>query len=174
MPPLHKMKHTTFFATYCIILTLITLVGCGKTPPPGLPPLAPCKVKVHDSGRPLANIGVFFQRTEGQSGWSLSGQTGADGIAVAQTVVGSFTDSGLPIGTYRVTVYEPIELPQDIVIKDASMPEKQRNEMLAKQKNYFDEHRSVPAILGNSSQTPLKLTLTESGAELDVDISTYK
>ena len=159
------MKLTTFFSTLFLVFLFI---GCGKSPPPGLPPLAPCKIKVHNNGSPVENIGVTFQRTEGQSGWSLNCQTGPDGVGVVQTIAGSYEAKGIPIGKYRITLRERIELPAELMGDDYDQA------VIAKQQQYLAEHRTLPAILYNASQTPLELTVTESGAELDVDVAKYK
>ena len=156
------MKYVHFF------LILLVLIGCQKVQPPtGLPPLVPCKVKVHDNGNPLANISVSFQRIEGHGGWSLNGMTGSDGVAVAKTIAGSYEARGLPIGMYRVTLIESIELPPELINDDDPT-------MSKKQQKYFAEHCTVPEILRDPSKTPLELTVTESGVEWDVDIAKFK
>jgi len=163
------MRYTLLF------LVVLVLVGCGTIPPPDLPPLAPCKVKVHDGGNPLANISVSFKRTEGHAGWSLAAQTGSDGSAVAQTIAGSYSAKGIPTGTYRVALRERIDLPPELQnTDDPALSEKQQAEVAAKQMKYIEDHRTVPAILCDPSKTPLELTVTESGAELDIDIAKYK
>ena len=158
------MKRTLFFATFFIVFAFI---GCGKTPPSGLPPLVSCKVKVHDNGRPLPKIGVAFQRTEGHAGWSLNGLTGTDGIAVARTIAGSFDAPGLPTGSYRVTLNERIELPPEFNNDDDPT-------MAEKRQKYLAEHRTLPEILCDPARTPLELTVTGSAAELDIDVSRFK
>jgi hypothetical protein len=163
---------------------VLMIVGCGKATPPGLPPLAPCKVKVHDNGRPLTKIDIFFQRVEGQAGWSLNGRTGADGVAIAQTISGSFSAKGIPIGTYRITLKEQIELPpelgnashnvKDPTMFDPTIPEQQRKNIADQRQKYLTEHRMLPAILCDPAQTPLELVVSTSGAELDVDVSQFQ
>ena len=156
----------TFLFSLTTFLIVLAFIGCAQKPPPGLPPLVSCKVKVHDNGRPLANIGVSLERTEGQS-WGLNGVTDSKGIAIAKTVAGSFNASGLPAGSYRITLSERIELPPELI--DDNDPK-----MLAKQQKYLNEHRTLPTILCDSSKTPLELVVTESGGELDVDIAKFK
>lgn len=166
------MKLSLLFGFFVI---LFSFAGCGKSLPDGLPPLAPCKVKIHDNGSPLENIGVTFSRTEGQSGWSLNGQTGSDGVAIAQTIVSSFDAKGLPVGTYRVALSERIELPSELIENDdIFITEKQRADIAKKRERYLAEHQKVPAVLCNPSKTPLELTVTDSGGDLDVDISKFK
>ena len=170
------MKYLPFFL-------VLFFIGCSKIPP-DLPPLAPCKVKVHDNGHPLAKIDVAFQRVEGQAGWSLNGRTGADGVAIAQTICGSFNAKGIPIGTYRVTLKEHIELPpelnnvsgnaKDPTMYDPTISDKQRKDLVDQRQKYLAEHRMLPAILCDPAQTPLELAVTTSGAELDVDVSRFK
>jgi len=97
----------------------------------------------------------------------LNGVTGSDGIAVAKTNAGSYSANGIPTGTYRVTLSERIELPPELIDdNDPSMP--------TKQQKYIDEHRTLPKTLCDPLRTPLELTVTESGAELDVDIAKFK
>jgi len=165
----------TFMKYAPIFLVLFAFVGCGPAKPSNLPPLAPCTVKVHDNGRPLGQIGISFQRVEGQAGWSLSAQTGSNGIAVAQTIAGSYRAKGIPTGTYRVSLSERIELPPELIVEElAGTPIRQMEETAKKQQKYLDEHRTVPEILCDAARTPLELTVTASGAELDIDVARYK
>lgn len=169
------MKYLPFFVTFSLVLLFV--VGCGESRPSNLPPLAPCKIKVHDSGRPLSEIAISFRRIEGQAGWSLNAQTGADGIAVAQTIAGSFRAKGIPIGSYRVSLSERIELPPELIISDepgATLTLAQMEDITKKQQMYHAERRVLPEILCDPSKAPLELTVTNSGAELDVDISKFK
>jgi len=158
-----------------LLIVVLFLVGCGKAPPADLPPSAPCKVKVHDNGKPLGNISVSFRRIEGQAGWSLNAQTGTDGTAVAQTIAGSFSAKGIPTGTYRVALRERIEVPEELQnVDDPALSEKQRADLAARQMKYIAEHRTLPEILCDPSRTPLELNVTDSGAELDIDIARFK
>jgi len=166
------MKSPTFFLVILFMSSgLLLLPGCGKSRPSNMPPIVPCKVKVHDNGRPLANIGVLFLRTEGQGGWSLNGQTGADGVAIARTIAGTFEAKGLPHGTYRVTLSEKIEIPPELLNADPNARVGEPNPKLEK---YLAENRTLPAILSDASKSPLEISVTASGVELDVDISKYK
>jgi len=172
-PPAFADK--TFMKYAPLFFVFVAFVGCGPAKPSNLPPLAPCKVKVHDSGRPLAQIGISFQRIEGQGGWSLGAQTGSDGIAVAQTIAGAFRAKGIPIGTYRVSLSERIELPPELIVDElAGTPIRQMEDMAKKQQKFLAEHRTLPEILCDSTRTPLELTVTASGAELDVDVARFK
>ena len=155
------MKHIYLF------LIVLLFAGCGTAPPAELPPLAPCKVKVHNNGQPMADVGISFRRVEGHGGWSINGMTDSSGIAVAQTIAGSYEARGLPTGTYRVTLIESIKLPPELINDDDPA-------MSEKQQKYLAEHCVVPEALRNPAKTPLELTVTESGAELDVDIAKFK
>ena len=152
---------------YIPFLLVLFFVGCNKAlPPADLPPLVSCKVKVHDNGHPLPEIGIFFKRIEGHGGWGLSGQTGSDGVAIAQTVSGSYRAPGLPTGSYRITLSERVELPPELIGDSPAME--------AKQEQYRTERRTVPPILSDPSRTPLELVVDAPGAELDIDISRFK
>jgi len=168
------MKYLPFFL-------VLLFIGCGKAAPPGLPPLAPCKIKVHNNGQPLVKIGVSFQRTEGQAGWSLNGQTDSNGVAIAQTIAGSFDAKGIPTGTYRVTLSERIELPPELLgspvpVQEVSAQQlaQQLQDLTQKRQKYLAERRTLPEILCDPAKTPLELTVSSSGAELDVDVSKFK
>jgi len=157
------MKHTTLFLT---LLAAAVIAGCGPARPADLPPLVPCKIKVHDGGSPLANIGVSFQRVTDHGGWSLNGQTDPNGVAVAKTSVGTYLAAGIPAGTYRITLSEHIEIPDLGGDYDPETP--------AKVQKFLAENRKLPAILYDPSRTPLELTVGDSGAELDIDVAQYK
>jgi hypothetical protein len=141
--------------------------GCTQSPPSGLPSLVPYTVRVTDQDKPIANIGVTFQRSEGNSGWALNGITNTSGIAHARTIAGTFERNGLPIGTYHVTLNERIDVPAELINdNDPASWEKQEK--------YRDEHRILPKILSDPINTPLELTVSDSGGEMTIDISTFR
>jgi hypothetical protein len=157
---------------YCtFILTLLT--GCGQQPPSGLPLVVPCTVRVVDKDKPLPEIDVLFLRTEGQGAWTLNGKTNSSGNAVAKTIVGSYKKNGLPIGTYRVTLGERMEMPPEF-FADAPRDPKKAKEFFEKQRKFLAERRTLPEILYDSKTTPIELIVQEPGAELTIDVSVYR
>ncbi|MDR0336227.1 MAG: hypothetical protein LBI18_03960 [Planctomycetaceae bacterium] len=157
---------------YCaFILTLLT--GCTQPPPPGLPPVVPCTVRVVDQNKPLPAIDVSFLCTEGQGAWTLNGKTNSSGNAVARTIVGSYHKNGLPIGTYRVTLGERIDIPLEFT-ENAPRDPKKSQEFFEKQKKYIAEHRTLPEIFYDSKTTPIELVVQEPGVELTIDVSAYR
>ncbi|MDR1963063.1 MAG: Ig-like domain-containing protein [Planctomycetaceae bacterium] len=157
---------------YCAFIGIL-LTGCSQPTPPGLPPLASCTVRVMDKDKPLPEIDVSFLRSEGQGAWTINGKTNSSGIAVAKTVIGSYKKNAIPIGTYRITLGERIDLPPEFVDDPPREPRK-RKDFDERRKNYLAERRTLPEILCNSSTTPLELVVEKSGAELSIDVSIYR
>ena len=160
------MRYITVFSALFFVFFSFLFSGCGPARPSDLPPVAPCKVKVNNDGRPLPNISVSFLRTESHGGaWTINGMTGSDGVAVCQTIVGAYETKGIPIGIYRITLREQIDIPSELGSIDGITPAAQK---------YIEENRLLPVILTDITLTPLELSVTLSGAELDIDVSKYK
>jgi hypothetical protein len=141
--------------------------GCAPSPPSGFPSLIPYTVRVTDQDKPIANISVTFQRLEGNGGWALNGITNTSGIAHARAIVGTFEGNGLPMGTYRVTLNERIDVPAELINDNDP-------ESWEKQEKYRDEHRILPKIVSDPINTPLELTVSGSEGEMTIDISTFR
>ncbi|MDR2440069.1 MAG: hypothetical protein LBE12_11975 [Planctomycetaceae bacterium] len=81
--------------------------------------------------------------------------------------------NGLPVGTYRVTLGEKMEIPQEFT-EDVPRAPRKAKKFFEKQKKYFAEHHTLPEILCDSKTTPIELVVQEPSAKLTIDVSNYQ
>ena len=158
-----------------LCLSLLLLSGCGTPKPEGMPDLYPVKVKVHDSGTAMSGIGVEFYKTEGASSYSLGGMTDSAGNAEILTISGKFSGKGLPAGSYRVVLRQRIDMPSELQEDESvDLSDSARQELEKKRKKFRDDNLKFSPKLSSPTETPLNIEVSQSGSELDVDVSQYK
>ncbi|MCL2742245.1 MAG: hypothetical protein FWE67_00165 [Planctomycetaceae bacterium] len=158
-----------------LCLSMLLLTGCGTPKPEGMPDLYPVKVKVHDGGKALDVIGVEFYKTGEATQYSLGGVTDSSGNADVLTISGKFTGKGLPAGSYRVVLRQRVEIPAELQEdENVELSDSARLELEKKRKKFMDENLKFSSKLSSPAETPLKIEVSQSGGELDVDVSQYK
>ncbi len=93
------MRTFSFRVVATLALLAISVCGCSKPHPDGLPKLVPCSVTIVQESKPLEGATVSFESNDLQ--WSVGGTTDANGVAKMYTH-GQY--QGVPEGTYKVTV----------------------------------------------------------------------
>ena len=168
------MKSLLYFVLGAIVFCII---GCQASKvPKDFPKTFPAKVTVKDGGTPLQQVTVFLYAQNAGGSWASSGITNADGVADLVTNQGRSMVKGVPANSFKVTLSKPqtapSELPPEEVEKMAY------DEQIAYSRKINDELAKMPALipraLTHPKETPLVLEVTESGAELLVDLSQYK
>ena len=169
------MQRTFLFVSVCVIFLL--LAGCSKTPPPGLPPLKGCTIRIMDGQTPMSGIAVSLQRKEGQGSWSLGGMTDSAGMAKAKTIIASYEGNGVPTGTYHVWLSEKLDFPKELnrtVDEMMALTGKELESFTAKREAFIKANRRIPDILTDPDKSPLELNVSESGGTLEIDIAKYR
>jgi len=156
---------------------LLGAIGCQDSKAPkDFPKTYPAKVIVKEGETPLEGVMVLLYAQNLQGSWAPSGNTNASGVAELVTNQGNYMGKGVPADTYKVTLSKqpkaPSELPSEEVNNmsyDEQMVYSQKiNAELAKMPPI------IPRALTQPRETLLTLTVTESGGELTVDLSSYK
>lgn len=166
-----KYKHTVAL----FLLSFFILSGCGTPKPEGMPDLYPVKVKIHDADKVLDGIGVELYKTDGTVPYSLGGTTDASGTANMLTISGKYSGNGLPAGSYRVVLKQRIELPAELQEdENVELTPAARQELEKKRSKFLDDNLKFSQKLTDRTETPLNLEVSQSGSELDIDVSKYK
>lgn len=112
----------------------------------------PVTGKVTMNGKPLQNVRILFTMVKPPAGIR---NVYADGIAEAD---GTFTVStytkfdGCPVGEFAVTILPNLRRPGGLVIEEKDVPK-------------------LPAKYAKAETTPLKVTIKESGNQIDLEIA---
>jgi len=165
------MAHRFQFLFLSLILVLIN--GCGGvSKPEGFPNLVrPVTVKLHKDGVPLNGISVILHSKGSDLHYTVSGQTGANGVATLQTSRGTYIMPGVPTGKYLIQLSEAFQVDIRQLSMDATP-----QEAVAWQKEFdekADKLRSFPRILGHVVNSPLEIEVASSPVAVEFDVSQY-
>lgn len=91
-------------AAVCVLAALaVSLGGCSKPRPDGLPKLVPCSVTIIQDGKPLEEATVSFESEDLK--WAVGGTTDAKGVA---KIYSHGAYEGSPEGKFKVTVTKQV------------------------------------------------------------------
>jgi len=165
-------------------LSLVLFNGCGgPAKPEGFPDLVrPVTVKILKDGTPLSDVSIALHPKDSALTFTISGKTGANGIATLQTARNTYSRPGAPVGKYLVQLTEVVEVDmssfavpvQKRVVDgvEIEVPSGTVDVMMARTREYdrrADAARRFSKVLGSANQSPLELEITAScAAEFDV------
>ena len=174
----------------CLSLFLFTFHGCGgPAKPADFPKLVrPVTVKIHKGGEPLSGVSVSLHSKDIGSGlaFSISGRTGANGMATIQTSRNTYSKPGAPVGTFIVQLSETVEVdmsdwkwqgtPQQNLSDDTQIFRGITPQELDAQTKEFDKRadaaRKIPKIL-TGAESPLELDISAAPVTAEFDVSKY-
>ena len=159
--------------TTCFALTVLCFaIGCDKAPD-GFPAVVPCKISLVKSGKPIPAATIMLV-SDGAKEWFASGETDAAGLAAIQTILGNYTKSGVPEGTYKITLSQ---IPQ---IKDEKsqqelfdMSPAEKNAYKVKRDKIIKESRSFPLEFESHLTTPITVEITKGQSDYSVDVDEF-
>ncbi|MDR1270927.1 MAG: hypothetical protein LBK82_15540 [Planctomycetaceae bacterium] len=155
-----------------VILFLLAFHGCQQRPE-GMPTTVPCQITVLKNGVPMEGIDVSLHSHGGNGTLSIMGLTNAQGIAKIQTHSVNYKESGAPVGSYKITIDKPVQLPPDGV-DDSKLSGKELNDYLTKREAELEKIRVVPQWLTVSSSTPLEIKVEpQTGGEQTIDLKDF-
>ena len=157
----------------CFALTILCFtMGCEKVPD-GFPAVVPCKISLLKSGKPVPAATIMLV-SDGAKEWFASGETDVSGLAVIQTILGNYTKSGVPEGTYKITLSQLPQIgenkPQQELF-DMSPAEKAAYK--EKRDKMIKESRSFPLEFESHLTTPITLEITKGQSDYSVDVDKY-
>ena len=167
------LRHKRFYMGVIVSILILGTIGCKKKV--SFPQTYPVEVIVTNAGAPIEKATIFLD-TATPMEWLAYGTTDATGIAKCKTKLLGTEIEGIPAGKYKVRIDQlypanPNQKTPEEIAK-MSMAEVSANDQ--KILEFQSKNKIIPLSLTSSSQTPLSLDVTESGAQLEVDISKYK
>jgi hypothetical protein len=163
-----------------IILCLIILltIGCSnRHKPNNFPQLYPYTFTVLLKGEPVEKAKVMFLPEQSGQSWVVVGETNSQGIAVIYTHQGSYMESGIPAGTFNVTISKEMEIKQLPKEEKDKMNQEEAAKYIASLRESMKESQKnniVPTILSDHAKTPLKITVGETDNAYTVNLEQYK
>jgi hypothetical protein len=162
-------KRLTVMFVLCLTTTIF-LAGCtGTNPPKDFPKTLPFKITVLKAGKPVESVNIRLMTTAGGN-WTVSGNTNSSGIAVMQTVSGSYSKKGVPEGSYKVILHKPIAVDPALLGPEP----KDRFEQLAYEKKAKEIQSKmtpeVPLTYNDGKTTPVTIEVTKGKSSETIDI----
>jgi hypothetical protein len=160
------------------LLSLPIYIGCNTvTVPDELKNLCPVTITVIDGNQPVEGVTVRLSSKEPRGVFVCNGITNVKGIATLQSTRGSYTGSGVPVGTYAVVLLKRADYPEDLmpIETDQNLSPSVLAEKQAKQEEFLEKNRIIPKILENNNSSPIDIIVTENtGVTMEIDLSRYK
>ncbi|MDR0336111.1 MAG: hypothetical protein LBI18_03375 [Planctomycetaceae bacterium] len=161
----------------CVSMMFVLLSGCGNTSAPkDFPQTFPCKVKVMNGNTPLVGVAVNLFPEQPLSNVIIGGITDSTGIALIQTKYGDYSRIGTPNGEYKIRLTEVIDtgIPSLTSEEEYALTQQQRDARQKEIETKTESLRVIPKILTSSVTTPLKLFVSSTEVELEIDVVKYK
>ncbi|MDR1142356.1 MAG: hypothetical protein LBL62_11735 [Planctomycetaceae bacterium] len=163
-----------YIVTIMFLFILAVQTGCQQKLPDGFPTkLVPFDVKLTHNGSPVKWAAVSFLLEGGNSPYLVTAYTNAGGVAKMETTMNVFSKSGVPSGTYMVIVTHTPEPPSKLA--NAELGKMSDAEITAYRKKIDAEIAAmphpVPKEWGNIKTTPVKITVSEKGGTITIEIA---
>jgi hypothetical protein len=158
------------------IFFLGLIVGCSKAPE-GFPDLVPCIVTVTDHGTPVEGVIVQIETVPQSDSLAVVAITDAQGRAVMQTQLGTFAQSGVPVGKLVMILTKVPDVPD---FKSAEEREKMTYEQAMAYSNEIEARRAkippiIPPELNDSQHSPLTLeAVSNNSIKWNVALEDYR
>jgi len=163
--------NTTIFVS--LFFLSFSIFGCGTSAPPGFPQIVPCEITIQKDGVPLPQVTVIFA-SESAKEWFASGETGASGVTKIHTSINSFSKTGVPEGTYKVTLNQIPQIKEEKSQQELfDMPPAEKAAYIAKREQAVKESRSFPLEFESHLTTPVSLEITKAKSKYEIDVSRW-
>ena len=156
-----------------MILALGT-VGCHfQKAPKGFPKTVPFQVVVTCESKPVADASVILTPKEVKNSWTITGRTDSSGVAAMQTVQGTYTRKGVPVGSYHVTLSKDMDVSGMVtVVNDGSIGAAAA--YAAEVKKLREENPSeVPHFMNEAETSPITTEVAKGTKEFKIEITSF-
>jgi hypothetical protein len=144
--------------------------GCQRQPE-GMPEVVPCTITVLKNGEPFEGADVSLHKPEGNGTLSMMAFTNSQGVAKIYTHLATYKESGVPVGTYKVTVDKPVKLIQ--ADEHPEFTPKQHKAYKAELEAENEKLRIIPKKLTQPSTTPFEIIVESKGGECMIELKDY-
>jgi len=157
-----------------LLIFAFSLSGCGPGVPEGFPKIVPCEITVVKDGAPLPQTTVILASQEGPKDWFASGETDASGVTKISTSINSYSKSGAPEGTYKVTLNQIPQVKHEKSQQELfDMPAAEKAAYQAKMNQLIKDSRSFPLEFESYVTTPITLEITKAESKYVIDVSKW-
>jgi hypothetical protein len=150
---------------YVCLLTLF-FAGCGEKMPEGMPVLVKnAAITVIQDGKPLPDAKVILILRDGNSQWTVGGQTDVSGVAKLVTH-GQY--SGAPAGKYKVIVSkreEPVSK-----YKEPQPGQSPEEFQALRNSEKLTAYHLVDPAYNAASSTPASVEISENAPKASIDV----
>jgi hypothetical protein len=152
------------------------VVGCSNAPN-GFPDLVPCTVTLTDNGVPVEGVFVQIETVPQTNSLSVVAKTDAQGNAVMKTQLGTFAQSGIPVGKLVMVLTKVAEIPD---FKSAEEREKMTYDQAMAYGAEMQTRRAkappiIPPPLTESQHSPLTMDVVSGKAiQWNVALEDYR
>jgi hypothetical protein len=152
------------------LIFISILFGCQRRPE-AMPEVVPCTITVLKNGEPFEGVDVSLHKPEGNGTLSMMAFTNSQGVAKIYTHLTTYKESGVPVGTYKVTVDKPVKLVQ--AKEYPEFTKKQREAYKAKLEAENEKLRIIPKKLTQPSTTPFEIIVDSKDGECTIELKDY-
>jgi len=165
------MKPIPFFVPLSIICLV---VGCSRTPSE-LRGLVPVTITVLYEGKALPAVRVALSTGQIVGVWSSGGVTNDQGVAVIESNLRTHTASGVPAGTYKITLVQSVQLPDELKPTQQELDGDVANaEVQRKRQVFIEAHTVVSEQWETAATSPVELVVEQGNpVQQTVDVAKY-
>jgi hypothetical protein len=171
------MKRKRICQTIAVLVICLFTMSCSSRKiPEGFPSkLVPFRVTLRNEGKPVSGASVALVAETSQA-YSVIAHTDQNGDAPFATSVNTYSKTGVPPGVYKAIITHIPKAPSEL-------PSEQRGKMSMEESEAYGVKISaeiaampkiVPASWGNLKNTPIKITVPESGGNAVIEITDSK
>lgn len=166
------MKHQANAVCFAVMALALSAVGCDLKAPKGFPNTVPFTVIVTSESKPVADAVVQLISKDSKNALSVTGRTGADGTAAVQTIQGSYTRPGAPVGSYTVTVSKEVNVSSMTTVERDGSQDKAMAYAAEVRRLQEENPSEVPRFMNGAELSPITADVTKNG-KLKIEITDY-
>jgi hypothetical protein len=157
-----------------LLFSLIFIVGCSsqKIPEDFPKKLVKFSVTVLYEGKPVENALVWFYSDDPNAKYHVSATTNANGIALMETSINSYSQLGVPDGMFKGTVTHRPKVPSDLTKEEwLKLTPEEAEAQSKKIATEVSKMKLIPSTWENLITSPLKITIPEKGGNVTIEIT---
>jgi hypothetical protein len=158
----------------CLLLFSIFIVGCwSQKIPDGFPKkLVQFSVTILHEGKPVENAFVWLYSDDSNAKYHARAITNANGVALMETSINSYSRSGVPVGTFKGTVTHRPRVPSDLTKEEwQKLTSDEAEAQVKKIAAEVSKVKLIPSTWESLTTSPLKIAIPEKGGNVTIEIT---